>query len=143
MRDADRIRMLGRERYVVPARARNEERFSIRAGDVVRELRLSGVNQVCSALKTRKFLQDNNLRLVDLSGPPSGQSTTVTYTYEFLSEEAAPAARSSGSVGTSQSRQEAWEKLHGALKDVFAAYGGGEAYLRAERASLRDSDNRK
>ena len=128
MRDADRIRMLGRERYVIPARSRNEDRFSIRAGDVVRELSLSGVNQVCSALKTRKFLQDNNLRLVDTSGPPSGQSTTVTYTYEFVDSKK---ARDNGA-----DRQDAWNRLRGALKDVFAELGGGENYLRNERANF-------
>jgi len=127
VRDADRIRMLGRERYVIPARARNEDRFSIRAGDVVRELRLSGVNQVCSALKTRKFLEDNNLLLVDSSGPPSGQSTTVTYTYEFVNKE----ERDKG-----VDRQDAWNRLRGALKDVFAELGGGENYLRNERANF-------
>jgi hypothetical protein len=131
VKDADRIRMLGRERYVIPARARNEDRFSIRAGDVVRELRLSGVNQVCSALKTREFLQDNNLRLVDRSGPPSGQSTTVTYTYEFLDAQPLPA------------EPDAWTRLRGALKDVFAELGGGEAYLRGERASFHDVSDRK
>jgi hypothetical protein len=131
VRDADRIRILGREKYVIPARARNEDRFSIRAGDVTRELRLSGVNQVCSALKTGKFLQDNNLRLVDISGPPSGQSTTVTYTYEFVE------GRSSAPL------PDAWERLRGALKDVYAEFGGGEAYLRAERASFRDVSDRK
>jgi hypothetical protein len=128
VRDADRIRMLGREKYVIPARARNEDRFSIRAGDVVRELSLSGVNQVCSALKTRKFLQDNNLRLVDSSGPPSGQSTTVIYTYEFVDSKK---DRDSGA-----DRQDAWNRLRGALKDVFDELGGGENYLRNERANF-------
>jgi hypothetical protein len=119
--------MLGRERYVIPALGRNEDRFSIRAGDVVRDLKLSGVNQVCSALKTRKFLQENNLRLVDRSGPPSGQSTTVTYTYEFVDKE-----RDNEEVD----RQDAWNRLRGALKDVFAELGGGENYLRNERANF-------
>ena len=128
MRDADRIRILGREKYVIPARTRNEGRFSIRAGDVTRELKLSGVNQVCSALKTRKFLQDNNLRLADVSGPPSGQSTTVTYTYEFVD------SKKKGE--NSADRQDAWDRLRGALKDVFAELGGGENYLRNERANF-------
>jgi hypothetical protein len=127
VRDADRIRMLGREKYVIPARSRNENQFSIRAGDVVRELTLSGVNQVCSALKTQKFLQDNNLRLVESSGPPSGQSTTVTYTYEFVDGER---------DDKGADRQDAWNRLRGALKDVFAELGGGENYLRNERANF-------
>jgi hypothetical protein len=35
-----------------------------------------------------------------------------------------------------RSPQEAWERLRGALKDVYAALGGGEAYLRKERESF-------
>jgi hypothetical protein len=31
------------------------------------------------------------------------------------------------------SQQEAWLRLRGILKDVYAEYGGGEAYLRKER----------
>jgi hypothetical protein len=123
VRDADRIRMHGRERYVLPARSRNENRFSIRAGDVVRELRLSGrTNAVCSALKSREFLQRNRLNLIQRTGPPSGQSTTVTYTYEFIDTKA-PASP----------QPDPWLRLRGALKDIFAELGGGEAYLRAER----------
>jgi hypothetical protein len=39
---------------------------------------------ICSALKTREFLDENGLRLVSKTGPPSGQDPTVTYTYEFV-----------------------------------------------------------
>ena len=122
MRDSDRIRRYGREKYVVPARQKKEKSFSIGVGDVVRELKMSGrAPAVCSALKTREFLQTNDLRLINKSGPPSGQSTTVTYTYEFVDthQPAAP--------------DDSWKRLRGALKDVFAELGGGEAYLRAER----------
>ena len=99
----------------------------------------------CSALKTSEFLEENGLRLVSRTGPESGQSTTVVYTYEFTEGEnsAVANAASGGSGSTPQSRQEAWNRLRGALKDVFAEYGGGEAYLRAERASLRDADEPK
>jgi len=133
MRNADVIRSHGRERYVLPARARKEKRFSIRAGDVVRDLKLiDRIPAVCSALQTREFLRENNLRIVERTGPPSGKSTTVTYTYEFL-DDAQP----------SPAGQDAWERLRGALKDVFAELGGGEAYLRAERASFNDSMERR
>ena len=133
MGDADRIRLHSREKYVVPARRRGEGRFSIRAGDVLRDLKLTGrAPAICSALRTREFLEANALRLVSKTGPPSGQSTTVTYTYEFIDEQSSPPATT-----------DPWERLRGALKDVFAEYGGGEAYLRAERASFRDADERK
>jgi hypothetical protein len=128
MRNADVIRLHGREKYVLPARARKDRRFSIRAGDVVRDLKLiDHTPAVCSALQTREFLQENNLRIIEKSGPPSGKSTTVTYTYEFLDAQPSPA------------RNDAWQRLRGALKDVFAELGGGEAYLRAERASFDDA----
>jgi hypothetical protein len=131
VKDADRIRMHGKERYVIPARARKEGRFSIRAGDVCRELRLNGQpNAVCSALKTRAFLEENALRLISKTGPPSGQSTTVTYTYEFVAKER---------KDEEGDRQAAWNKLRGALKDVFAELGGGENYLRDERANFYGS----
>lgn len=123
MKNADAIRMHGREKYVLPAHRRNEKRFSIRTGDVVRELHLSGrAPAVCSALKTREFLRANNLRLIDRTGPESGQSTTVIYTYEFLETEQ-----------SSAKGDDAWIRLRGALKDVLTELGGGEAYLRAER----------
>lgn len=123
MANADQIRLHARQKYVLPARERKQKRFSINAGDVVRELRLAGrAPAVCSALKTRRFLERNELRLVDARGPKSGQSTTVTYTYEFV-----------GGGRSSPEPEDSWKKLRGTLKDVYAEFGGGEAYLRAER----------
>jgi len=132
MRDADRIRVYGKERYVLPARSRKERRFSIRAGDVVRELQMSGrTPAVCSALKSREFLQHNNLQLVEKTGPPSGQSTTVTYTYEFIDTK------------PSSPKEDSWTRLRGALKDVFAELGGGEQYVRDERENFYGSRQSK
>jgi len=136
MKQADRIRTYAKEKYVSPARGQRESRFSIRAGDVVREMKLGWgrTPAVCSALKTRQFLEENALRLTSSTGPASGQTTTVTYTYEFVSKE---------KDDKEADRQDAWNRLRGALKDVFAEYGGGEAYLRTERASFRDKDDRE
>jgi hypothetical protein len=126
--NADRIRLHGREKYVAPARERQQKRFSIRTGDVLRDMKLNGrVPAICSALKTREFLDENGLRLISRTGPPSGQSTTVIYTYEFLDKE---------KDKPELNRQDAWNRLRGALKDVFAELGGGENYLRNERANF-------
>ena len=105
-------------------------RFSIRAGDVVSELGIGGgrAPAVCSALKTHQFLRENDLRLIEATGPKSGQSTTVTYTYEFANIE--------GGTVPSTNSGDPWSKLRGALKDVFAEMGGGEAYLRTERSNF-------
>ncbi len=126
MSDADKIRLHARDRYVIPARSRKEVRFPICAGNVVHELDMSGKTpNVCQALKGRRFLEANNLRLVDVRGPKSGLSTTVVYTYEFV-----------GGMPSPTQQEQPWARLRGALKDIFANMGGGEAYLRAERESF-------
>jgi len=131
-RTADNIRAHGRDKYVLPARKRQLARFSIRAGDVVRDLKLLGrVPAVCSALKSRTFLHQNRLRIAEFTGPRSGQSTTVTYTYEFVDP-----------LDSSQANSDPWTELRGALKNVFAGLGGGEAYLRGEREGFyTDKEN--
>ena len=40
-------------------------------------------------------------------------------------------------------RQEAWLRLRGASKDVYAEYGGGEAYLRNERQEFNEAMERR
>jgi hypothetical protein len=143
---SDHVREQASRNYVEAARRRGMNRFSINVGEVQKDSKLRNrVSLVCSALKSKKFLQANGLRLLSESGPPSGMSTTVTYTYEFVDddENSRAAKASAGSGSTTQSRQAAWDKLRGALKDVFAEYGGGEAYLRAERVFFRDADERK
>jgi hypothetical protein len=138
MKLSDTIRAHGCEKYVQPARERRASRFSIRAGDVVNELGIgaSRAAAVCSALKTHQFLRDNELRLIEATGPKSGLSTTVIYTYEFANSAAS-------ALGASASSEDAWSRLRGALKDVFEELGGGEAYLRAERSNFHGSEGKK
>ena len=133
MSNADKIRLHGRKRYVLSARNRGDRRFSIQVGDVVRELGLiDRVPAVCSALKTTKFLKENSLRVIEIIAPKSGQSTTVVYTYEFVDDKVSPPRE-----------EDPWARLRGAMKDVLAEYGGGEAYLRAERSNFyaHEEDN--
>lgn len=134
MKLADKIRTHSREKYVLAARRKKVRRFSIRAGDVVSELGIGGSRApaVCSALKTHQFLRENELRLIEATGPKSGQSTTVTYTYEFADSEAA-----------AKPGDDPWPKLRGALKDVFSELGGGESYLRGERSNFHGSEGKK
>jgi hypothetical protein len=80
---------------------------------------------VCSALASKKFITENNLRLISKTGPPSGQSTTVTYAFEILERSQ-----------QSSMPQEPWTELRGVGKDIFAELGGGEAFLREERAQF-------
>src|SRR5215471_12252614 len=124
---SETVRQHARDTYLRRARHRGLTTFQINVGQVHRELALKNrIPLVCQAA--------NGLRLISETGPRSGQSTTVTSTYAFVDER---------KERKTLDRQDAWNRLRGALKDVFAEYGGGEAYLRAERASLRDGDDRK
>lgn len=129
---ADSIRDHAVEEYVVPARQRRDRTFSINVGEIHRTLGLNNlVPSVCSALVSKKFLMQNRLHLISKTGPPSGKSTTVTYTYEFTDTK------------PSSPKDDPWARLRGALKDVFAELGGGEHYLRAERDNFYASRQNK
>ena len=143
---SDRVRQHVVDEYVSPARRRGDQTVSMNVGKVQKAVGLANrVALVCTALESQKFWEKNGLQLISKVGPPSGQSTTVTYTFRFVDSQKLATSKVSGGSGSStpQSRQEAWNRLRGALKDVFAEYGGGEAYLRAERISFRDPDGRK
>lgn len=125
---SDLVREYAQETYIGPARRRREKTVTINAGQVQKGVGLRNrVSLVCQALKSEKFLRAHGLKLISETGPPSGLSTTVTYTYEFVDE---------GKDSKSLDRQDAWNQLRGALKDVFAELGGGENYLRNERANF-------
>ena len=132
---ADSIREYAVGEYIVPARRQRERAFSINVGEIHRALGLNNlVPSVCSALVSRKFLMNNQLRLISKSGPPSGKSTTVTYTYEFIDTKPS---------SPRDPKDDPWARLRGALKDVFAELGGGERYLRAERENFCGSRQSK
>jgi hypothetical protein len=83
-------------------------------------------------LSGKRFLEENHLALEKREGPPSGQSTTVVFTYRLVDPHRAP---------------DRWEespllKLEGIGKEVFQSLGGGEAFIRRERERfyLHDDD---
>lgn len=127
---ADRVRELARREYIEPARARHESVVRIVAGKVQKAARLSNrVPLVCQALKSSKFLDENHLVLEKWEGPPSGLSTTVTFTYRLLDDEKKkPAPRP----------EWPFMKLRGLAKDVFRGLGGGETFIRQERERFHE-----
>ena len=134
---SDEIRRHAYEKYVLQARRRREKTISINVGEVHRELGLiNRVPLVCAALGSKKFLKEHGLRIVSKTGPPSGQSTTVTFLYQIV-----PSRPEERGV------DEIWESLRGIGKDVYSSFGGGEEYLRRERANFyapgKDPLNRK
>src|SRR5437588_3467082 len=89
IRTADRIRDYAKRNYVEPARRRGESSIKIVAGDIHKGLGLiSRVPLVCNALGSKKFLNENGLVLDGRQGPPSGQSSTVTFTYRLMDAKA-------------------------------------------------------
>jgi hypothetical protein len=122
---ADRVREYARREYIEPARARRQNTVSIVAGEVHKGVRLSNLAPlVCQALKSPKFLTENHLVLEKWEGPPSGMSTTVTFTYRMLDAVQQPSL---------QPEEWPFRRLRGVAKEVFRSLGGGEAYLRKER----------
>ncbi len=150
---SDKIRTLAQTKYVDAAVQARKEHFSIRVKDLLIDLQAEGfpgshIPQICSALKTSKFLRENGLELEGIEGPPSLQSTTVIFRYRItkdlkghdvtekrnegrrsLLDEEDPVARA---VRLS-------EGLRGILKDELAEYGGGEAFLHWIRSEDEDA----
>jgi hypothetical protein len=125
---SDAIRRHANEKYVSVAHRRKQKTVAINVGEVHRALALSNrVPLVCAALGSKKFLTEHGLRILSKTGPPSGQSTTVTFTYEIVDKK---------QNDVQLDRQKAWDRLRGSMKDVFAELGGGENYLRNERANF-------
>jgi len=129
---ADQIRRHAREKIVQPARRRGDLVLKVVAGDVHRDLKLHGrVPAVCSALASGKFLEENSLILEGRQGPPSGQSTTVVFTYRLDKKR-----RDTEREGRS-SNEPSFEEMRGIAKEIFKSLGGGENFLRRERASFQ------
>src|SRR6266852_4171831 len=86
---ADQIREFAVRHYIRPARQRGAKTVAVRVGEVRQQLKLANrTPAICSALSSRKFLQENSLEWERREGPPSGQSTTVVYTYRFRDSRA-------------------------------------------------------
>ncbi len=86
--------------------------------------------QVCSALKTPKFLDPNGLRLVETSGPPSGMGPTVVYTYEFRDLASNASASQVANTGSIYAKL---RQMEGILGEAYKELGGAERAIREER----------
>lgn len=115
--------------YLEPARLRGDDTIRIKAGDIHRELHwVNRVPSVCTTLASQKFQRETGLELISKNGPPSGNSTTVVFTYRLRSPGAA--------TRQLEKREGRINALYGIAKDVFRDLGGGENFLRSEREKL-------
>jgi hypothetical protein len=134
MTRSEEVRKYVVEQYIAPARRKGEETVQVRAGNVHNELHWTGrVPSVCQALDSQKFEHEAGVELLDRSRP--GPSTTVVFTYRLLDKEEAPRDAESSAPGrvSGQKKPVTLLDLYGAGRDVFLAFGGGEAFLKAER----------
>ena len=123
--NADKIRQYVLEQYVHPAQMRGDRTVSVTAGEVQKALGLTNrIAWVCTALRAARFQLENHLRLVAETGPPSGMSTTVKFTFEIT-----PAI--------AQERSPLWQ-LRGIAKDMFENPGEWENLIKQEREQLSD-----
>lgn len=130
---SDSIRNHVRDSYLKAAIRKGETVFTVNVGTVHKALGLvNRVPQVCAALESRKLLDANQLRIVSRTGPPSGRSTTVTFTYEINPHERMP----------NQTRPNAFVNplatLRGIAKDLFKQLGGGENFIKSERNTFTE-----
>lgn len=125
---SDLIRDHVSETYLKAAKREGKRTFTVSVGAVHKALRLANrVPQVCAALESRKLLEENQLRIMSKTGPPSGQSTTVTFTYEILSRDA-----------KTETPANPLAALRGVAKDLFRQLGGGETFIQQERSSFTE-----
>jgi hypothetical protein len=120
------------QNYVIPARDRGDKTVRINAGEVHKALGFrQRVPAVCQALQSKKFLEENRLILEKIEGPPSGQSTRVTFTYQLHDGSPLPSKKP---------EEDTFPKLRGIAKGIFRELGGGENFIRKERERFYGSD---
>jgi hypothetical protein len=121
---SDQIRLVVRTR-IERARQEGATLLNITSGDIVRELHLKNRTPVvCQVLASKKLRDENNVVLEERQGPPSGQSTTMIYTYRL------------GPVNEVEQRQDAFMALRGAGKSMYASLGGAETFHKTEREAF-------
>jgi hypothetical protein len=128
---ADAIRKFTRDHYILPAKKRGDGSVTIRVGDIHREMKLtSRVPAVCQALGSRIFLSENGLKLESRQGPPSGQSSTVVFTYRWEPRE------------PSGSSTSLFERMRGLAKDLFSSPDEWEESVRRDREAFHGQEER-
>lgn len=123
------------KRYISPARLNGQTTVQVRAGDVHSELHWTGrVPSVYQALDSRKFQREAGVELVTKSRP--GPSTTAVFTYRLLDEADSPhdAETPAPTDVSRQKKPVTLLDLYGVGQGIFREFGGGEAFLKAERA---------
>lgn len=152
VRQSDRVRGIVRERYVQPAIAAGNTRFSIRVRDVLKDAEATAdfprgrTPMVCSVLQSHKLLNETGLEIESIDGPPSRQSRTVVVHYrvakhmvatdrsaKLSADKPGPAVERAVEAPAARAKRLS-EKLRGLLKAELAEYGGAEGFVQWVRS---------
>jgi hypothetical protein len=139
---SDLIRKRAWDKYIQPQIQSGKKRIELAIKPLMKDLEAEGFKtnrprQFCTALQKRKFLQEKELVLDRVDGPPSGWSTTVVLHFTYAGCGGAP-----GPAGgaTSERAQRAIDRLYGSMKDEIGAHGGAERFLRWVRSEEDGED---
>ena len=135
MMRSEEVRKYVIKHYISPARLNGEDTVQVRSGNVHNELHWTGrVPSVCEALGSRKFQREAGVELMDRSRP--GPSTTVVFTYRLLAREGPQhdGESSAPADASGQKKPVTLLDLYGVGAEIFRELGGGESFLKAERA---------
>jgi|SRR5580692_5257604 hypothetical protein len=112
--------------YIKPAREKGAHAVHVKAGEVHRQLGLyNSVPSVCQALRSKKFEQQGEVELVNISGPPSGLSTKTEFVFRVMVSDARKNEKDPQKAGLAE--------FYGSGKDYFKAYGGADKFLKRAR----------
>jgi hypothetical protein len=127
----DRVRSFASTRFVQPAKRQNVRTFQIHSGTLAKTLVADGLlapNRypiVCNALRSRRFLEENHIRLLEeRTNAASGQSSDVTFIYALDHKTA------------DHDRKELlarFDTMRGLLKEAYREVGGAEQAINSER----------
>lgn len=140
--NAQSIREYIRTRYVEPARQRHLTLLTLRAGDIHRELGLRNrVPNVCQVMESKLLEKEAGVKISSRQGPPSGRGTTLTVTYAVNLQGPEQATAQTVKPNADLRRAEhsgaaLFYALRGMGAELYAAEGGGEAWLTQERSDF-------
>lgn len=122
--------------YVEPARSKGQQVVHVRVGTVQKELGWTNrTPSVFSTLSSKEFQRDAGVELIEKRGGPTsgGPSTTVEFLYRVLDSQGA--TQTHPPKPTPVPNGSGLKALYGVLANTFRELGGGEAFLKAERAA--------
>jgi hypothetical protein len=132
------IRRRAWERYIAPQIQKGVKLIELPIKPLMKELESEGFppnhpRQFCTALQKRSFLQEKNLVLNRVDGPPSGTSTTVVLHFSYRGDRSDSDREWPGDSAAERAKP-AMDKLYGLMKEEIAAHGGAEAFIRWVRS---------